>query len=113
MIDSHHGWNTSFKPLVWGFIISIVCTLLAYFLTRYQVFTGWTLTHIVVVIAILEAFALLIFFMHLLLESRPRWNLMMFLFLVLVVVVVIGGTMWIMYNLNYNVMPSMQAGISL
>ena len=45
-------------------------------------------------------------YLHLGLESKPRWNLMMFLFMVLLIFVLVGGSMWIMYNLNYNVMPS-------
>src|SRR3546814_1615888 len=37
--------------------------------------------------------------------SDSRWNLIMFLFMVLVVFIVVVGSLWIMANLNYNMMP--------
>lgn len=107
MIDSHHGWNTCFKPLIWGFVLSALLTLAAYFCVTKELFTGWTLTYVIFGLCVVQAFVLLIFYMHLFLEEKPRWNLMLFCFLVLVVIVVIGGTLWIMENLNYNTMPEM------
>ena len=104
MIDAHHGWNTSVKPLVLGLILSMILTLAAYRIVGYYHLTGWVLTFMIVCLGFIQALVQLIFFLHLGLESRPRWNLMMFLFTVLVLVIIIGGSLWIMHDLNYNVM---------
>jgi heme/copper-type cytochrome/quinol oxidase subunit 4 len=34
----------------------------------------------------------------------------MFLFMLIVLVIVVGGSLWIMHNLDYNMMPSMSGG---
>lgn len=109
MIDSHHRWNTRLTPLVWGFFLAVLLTLAAYFCVTEHLFSGWTLIYVIFGMCVLQAFVLLTFYMHLFLESKPRWNLLLFLFLVLVVVVVIGGTLWIMHSLDYNVMLMMHA----
>lgn len=110
MIDRHHGWNVSFKPPILGFILSIVLTIAIYRIVERSHLTEWHLTLTIVGFALIQALIQLVFFLHLGMESKPHWNLITFLFMVLVIVVVIGGSLWIMNNLNYNVMPSMEHG---
>ena len=104
MLDRHHGWNTSFKPLAIGFTLSVLLTVSAYrIVTRYHL----THTHLIVTLfalCLVQALIQFIFFLHVGLESKPRWNVITLLFAVLVIVIVIGGSMWIMDNLNYNLM---------
>ncbi len=104
MIDQHHGWYKSYKPLAIGYTLSLLLVVAAYrFLTRYHL----THTHLVVTLfafCIIQAIIQLVFFLHLGIESKPRWNLMTFLFAVIVIVIVVGGSMWIMSNLRYNLM---------
>lgn len=105
MIDAHHGWNVSFKPLILGFIFSIILTIAAYRIVMYYHLTHSVLTYTIMGIAFVQTCIQLFFFLHLGMEStRPRWNLLIFLFMVVLVVVVIAGSLWIMENLNYNVM---------
>jgi cytochrome o ubiquinol oxidase operon protein cyoD len=104
MIDMHHGWNTKVWPVVIGFVLSVLCTAFAYLLVMQQVFTWMPRILLVAGLGILQTFFQLVFFFHLGHESKPRWNIMMFGFMLLVVVLVIGGSIWIMYNLNYNTM---------
>lgn len=92
MIDPHHGWNVSRKPLLVGCVGSAALTLAA--LTLGGV---WALVAIV-----LQAALQCVCFLHVGVESKPHWNLIMFLFMLLVFTVVIGGSLWIMYSLNYT-----------
>ena len=39
-------------------------------------------------------------------ESKPHWQTITFCFMLLVVFLVIGGSLWIMNNLDYNMMPA-------
>jgi cytochrome o ubiquinol oxidase operon protein cyoD len=41
-------------------------------------------------------------------ESKPRWKFIFLLFALLVVGIVVGGSLWIMNNLNYHMMLSPQ-----
>jgi cytochrome o ubiquinol oxidase subunit IV len=110
MIDREHGWNVSFQPSIIGFILSLLLIAAVYrFVTRHHL-AGWALTYTVFGFGMMQAIIQLIFFLHLGMESKPHWNTISFLFMLLVVVIVIGGSLWIMQNLNYNVMPPMDHG---
>ncbi len=99
--------HETLKAYLLGLGLSILLTLTAYFVVVKHVFTGWTLVLAIVALAITQALVQLILFLHLGRELQPRWNLIVFLFMVLVIVIVIGGSLWIMYNLNARVMPTM------
>ncbi|NGX38158.1 MAG: Cytochrome bo(3) ubiquinol oxidase subunit 4 [Chlamydiae bacterium] len=106
MLDRHHGWNVSFKPLVLGFVLSLLLTMAAYRLvTRYHL-TSTALTLTVLGLGTAQVLIQLVFFFHLGLESKPPWNLVTFLFMVLVVIIVLGGSLWIMHNLKHYVIPT-------
>jgi len=104
MIDQHHGWNVSFKPLVIGFILSLILLAAAYRIATHYHLTNLALTSTLVGLAVLGAAFQLIFFLQLGLESRPRWNTVMFFFMLLLIVILVGGSMWIMHHLSYNLM---------
>ena len=108
MIDAHHGWNYSYKPQFLGFVTSLLLTLAAYRIVTHYELTDFLLILTVSGLAILQALLQLFFFLHLGLEEKPQWGLITFLFTALVMVIIIGGSMWIMNNLNYNLMPPME-----
>jgi cytochrome o ubiquinol oxidase operon protein cyoD len=107
MMDTHHGWNFSHKPQYIGFVMSFVLTVAAYRITINHELSDSLLTLTIVGFAFLQALIQLVFFLHLGLESKPHWSLVTFLFTVLVILIVIGGSLWIMNNLDYNLMPTM------
>lgn len=107
MDDPSHKWNISFQPIIWGFVLSLTLVLSSYFIVVQELVTGWSLVVTISLLAVAQAILQIFLFLHIGLESKPRWKLMIFLFLVLVIVILVGGSMWIMQNLNYNLMPSM------
>lgn len=107
MIDPHHGWNVSAKPLWIGVILSLGLTCIAYLLVATMWVTGGVLAGTLMGLAALQVGVQLCAFFHLGVEEKPRWNLMLFLFMVLVLFVLVGGSLWIMYHLDYNLMPTM------
>lgn len=108
MIDQHHGWNRSFKPVIIGFVLTILLLVAAYRFVIKLHLTDEALTIALFGLAIAQVIILFIFFFHLGVESKPRWNLMTFLFTMLIVLIVVGGSMWIMHNLDYNIMVHLQ-----
>lgn len=93
-----------------GFVLSIALTLVAFMLVRQHVESGHVqLSHDIVTMgitgfAVVQLVVQLVFFLHLGQESRPRWNLVAFLFMLIVLIIVVFGSLWIMENLNYNMM---------
>jgi cytochrome o ubiquinol oxidase subunit IV len=88
-----------------GFILSILLTLAAYFSVVNHLMSGKTLILMVAGLAVVQLLVQLLFFLHLGRESRPRWKLLVFWFMLLVVGILVIGSLWIMNNLNYNMMP--------
>ena len=105
MIDRHHGWNKSFKPLWIGLTLSFILMIAAYRLdTRYHLpptTLMWTLT----VLAFAQVVFQLIFYFHLGLEEKPAWSSLSIYFVIAVLIIIIGGSIWIMSNLSYNTTP--------
>jgi len=100
-----HGTLLSY---ISGFILSIVLTLAVFFLVNDHVVTGHEafshgfLTVAIMSLAVVQLIVQLIFFLHLGNETKPRWNLAVFLFMMVVLIVIVGGSLWIMDNLNYH-----------
>lgn len=99
--------NSLLVSYVIGFILSIVLTLLAYILVVNHILEGALLVAVIVGLAIIQLFVQLFFFLHLGKESKPRWNLLMFSFALSVVIIIVFGSLWIMNNLDYNMMHDM------
>lgn len=87
-----------------GFILSLALTLAAYFTFTNRSLPDPLLVSVIVGLAIAQLLVQLIFFLHLGKESRPRWNLLVFLFMMLVLIIIVFGSLWIMNNLDYNMM---------
>jgi cytochrome o ubiquinol oxidase operon protein cyoD len=87
---------------VLGFSLSVLLTLAAYLSVANHALMGKSLVLVIAGLAVVQLFVQLLFFLHLGRESRPRWNLLVFSFMLLVVGIVVGGSLWIMDNLNYH-----------
>jgi cytochrome o ubiquinol oxidase operon protein cyoD len=103
-----HG---SIKSYTIGFAASLLLTLISYQLTVIHMTSGHSaLPHEVLIpailsLAVLQLFVQLIFFLHLGIEKKPRWNLIFFISTVSIILMVVLGSLWIMYHLNTNMMP--------
>lgn len=99
--DNSHG---NYKSYFLGFSLSIILTLIAYFIVVNGSLPAFK-THIILgALASLQLLVQLIFFLHLASEEKPRWNLKSFIFTFITVIIVIVGSLWVMYNLDYNMM---------
>jgi len=94
------------RSYITGFILSILLTLAAPALLLWHEATGHVFpTHqelrfAFVILAIAQMLIQLIFFLHINREKEQRWNVAALAFAVMVVTILVGGTLWIMYNLQ-------------
>lgn len=98
--------STSILPYVTGFVLAVVLTLLAYNAVVNHMWTGTTLVAIIISLAIAQLIVQLVFFLHFGRGKDARWNMATFFFMMIILTILVGGTLWIMDNLNYNMMPS-------
>ena len=84
-----------------GFILSLVLTIAAYGL----VMSGGAGSRIIIllgVLAIVQMFVQLVFFLHLGDDAKPRMKLWSFVFMAVTLLIIVAGSIWIMHNMNYN-----------
>ncbi|MCA9325629.1 cytochrome o ubiquinol oxidase subunit IV [Candidatus Saccharibacteria bacterium] len=89
-----------------GFVLSILLTLTSFYLVQHDKFSHSLLIGSVAALALAQFGVQMFFFLHLGQEPKPRLKLATFWFMLLVVVIVVVGSLWIMNNLNYNMMAS-------
>ncbi len=94
----------TFKSYVTGFILSIILTVLAFVLVKQRFLSDSLLYFSLALLAIMQLIVQSICFLRLNSGVEGRWSLMPFLFAIFVIVILVGGSLWIMYNLNYNMM---------
>lgn len=85
-----------------GFILSIIFSFAAYYAVVSHQFNTATTIVIIVALAVAQLGVQLFCFLHLGQEEKPQWNLVALVFAIVILGIVVAGTLWIMYNLNYN-----------
>lgn len=100
--EQYEASRHAFKSYVIGFVMSILFTIVPYFLVVKHLFGDQSLILAVVLFAIAQLFVQVVFFLHLHKKSRPRWNMIVFIFTILIVTILVAGSLWVMHNLDYN-----------
>ena len=103
--DSEALWPVSFRSYFVGLFLSLILTLATYFLVDRHMLEPIHLVIVINALAIIQAAVQLYYFLHLGQEEPPRRNFLVFSFMVMVLIILVFGSLWIMYNLNYNMVP--------
>ncbi len=98
---AHHG---SVKTYLTGFILSVILTVIPFWMVMTGAAPHSTLIGVVIVTAVVQLLVHLVCFLHMNSSSEERWNLVAFIFTVLIIAIVVVGSIWIMWNLNHNMM---------
>lgn len=98
-LEPHHGTMTSY---VIGFILSLICTFIPYYLVVHQTLSKNALTATILGFAVVQMMIQVFFFLHLGREKKPHWNALFLVSTIGIILVVVGGSIWIMNNLHYN-----------
>ena len=100
-MNMHHTLSSR----VIGYVASLVLTLAAYFAIVNPQVLPLSVMPTILVLAILQAIVQLIFFLHVLSERKPHWNLIVFASTLSIVIVIVVFTLWVMHHLCCNMMP--------
>ncbi|MGH7241611.1 MAG: cytochrome o ubiquinol oxidase subunit IV [Candidatus Saccharimonadales bacterium] len=109
---SSKAYKHTLNAYISGFILSIVLTFASYAIVQThtssnnQILAQPTVLVAILLFAIAQLCVQLYFFLHLGEESKPRWRLLTLLLAITVVVIVVMGSIWIMANLDYNMMTN-------
>lgn len=94
-----HGTTQSY---IIGFLLSLVFTAIPYYLVVQKIVTGNTLLASILGIAVLQMSIQIFFFLHLGRGPKPLYNVIFFVSTISIILVVVGGSIFIMNNLHYN-----------
>ncbi len=100
-----HASHGSVKSYVVGFILCIVLTALSFGVVMTGALTGFAAAAAIVVLCVLQLIVQLVFFLHLGTSPEQRDNLTTFLFTMLIIAIIVGGSAWVLHNMNANMMP--------
>lgn len=105
--ETQAEWHGTLKSYLLGFILSLILTCISFSLVVFKLLSGSPLVYALIGLALLQAVCQLLLLLHLKPFARDRWDGVIFYFMVLILVIVVGGTLWIMNDLDERMMPEM------
>jgi cytochrome o ubiquinol oxidase operon protein cyoD len=101
------GMHVSLKGYLTGFLLSIILTAIPFWLVMGKVFErpGATVT-VLLGFAAVQIVVHMVYFLHMNAKSEGGWTLLALIFTLVLVVIALSGSLWVMYHLNENMMPS-------
>jgi cytochrome o ubiquinol oxidase operon protein cyoD len=102
----HEASHGTFKSYMIGFVLSVILTIIPFWVVMAKVFTDPTVTiAVVMILGAIQIVVHMIYFLHMDTKSEGGWNMMALIFTITLVVIALSGSMWVMYHLNANMMP--------
>ena len=97
-----HDFGTGDSPrtYVTGLVLALVLTAIPFVVVATNALQRSPTLIVVGVAAILQILVHLRYFLHLDLKSTPRENLAAIAFAVILIFIMVGGSLWIMFDLN-------------
>jgi cytochrome o ubiquinol oxidase operon protein cyoD len=92
------------KSYLIGLSLSLILTMVSFTLVGKHLLSTVDLYITLTALAVAQLFAQVICFLRLNVSQEGRWNTMPFIFTFVIVGILVGGSLWIMYNLNANMM---------
>jgi cytochrome o ubiquinol oxidase operon protein cyoD len=103
--DGHHG---SLKDYAIGFILSVILTAIPFWLVMTKAFDKSSTTAIVILgFAAIQVIVHMVYFLHMNGKAEGGWSMQATVFTLVLLVIVLAGSIWVMYHMNINMMPSM------
>lgn len=88
---------------IMGLFLSLAITMVSFALVIYHLMSSKDLAFTIMLLAVLQLLAQVVFFLRMNSSSpEGKWTSMSFVFVILVVLIIVIGSLWIMHNLNYN-----------
>ncbi len=105
---SHHddfGAHGTFRGYVTGFLLSVVLTAIPFWLVASHAVGPLATAILILGLGLTQILVHMVYFLHLNTRSEGGWNFLAAIFTVVLVVIAIAGSIWVMYNLNFNMLP--------
>ncbi|HLH10752.1 MAG TPA: cytochrome o ubiquinol oxidase subunit IV [Methylovirgula sp.] len=99
--------HATVRSYVTGFVLSVVLTAIPFVLVMSGLAPAATTVPICVALGVAQIVVHLVYFLHMNTSSSQTWNTAAFVFTFVIVAILVGGSLWVMYHMDMNMMPGM------
>lgn len=100
-----HG---DFRSYMTGFVLSVILTAIPFAIVMSGGFESRAVTALVVLLfAVIQIVVHMIYFLHMNLHAEGGWTVISLVFTLIVLIICLAGTIWVMHNMDSNMMPDM------
>lgn len=100
-----HG---DFRSYMTGFVLSVILTAIPFAIVMSGGFESRAVTALVVLLfAVIQIVVHMIYFLHMDLHAEGGWTVISLMFTLIVLIICLAGTIWVMHNMDSNMMPDM------
>ena len=98
-----HGSRRSYTL---GFLLSVVLTAIPFVLVMTGILASVEATALIIfALAVVQIVVHVVLFLHVDTRAEGGWTLIAFIFTAVIVAITIGGSVWVMFHLDANMMP--------
>jgi cytochrome o ubiquinol oxidase operon protein cyoD len=111
--EHHHGHEEhtahgSMKDYVIGFVLAVLLTAIPFWLVMTKAIeSSSTMGLVLLAFAAVQIVVHIVYFLHMNSKSEGGWNMLALIFTVVIVGITLAGSLWVMYHMNHNMMPTM------
>jgi cytochrome o ubiquinol oxidase operon protein cyoD len=109
-LDDHHdegSYHATVEGYLIGFLLSVVLTAIPFWLVMGNVMSSPKVTAFVILgFAAVQMVVHMIYFLHMNAKVEGGWSMLALLFTAALVVIMLAGSVWVMYHMNTNMMPT-------
>jgi len=99
--------HISLKGYMTGFILSVILTAIPFWLVMGKVLPSPKMTGFIILgFAAVQMVVHMIYFLHMNAKVEQGWSMLALLFTAALVVIMLSGSVWVMYHMNTNMMPT-------
>jgi cytochrome o ubiquinol oxidase operon protein cyoD len=92
------------RSYITGFVLALVLTAIPFGLVVADLLPRFATLVVIAILALVQVVVHLRYFLHIDLKSTPRDNLLALGFAAVLIFIMVGGTLWIMLDLNARMM---------
>ncbi|WMY96099.1 MAG: cytochrome o ubiquinol oxidase subunit IV [Arsenophonus sp.] len=98
------GKKNSIKTYLTGFILSIILTIIPFWMVINNTTSYNKIIYSIIITAIIQILVHFVYFLHINATSNKNWNIISLIFTIVIITIIVIGSIWIMYNLNINML---------
>ena len=109
VVPEGHIPHGTYRSYTIGFVLSVILTAIPFILVMSGGLESRAWTAIIVLLfAVVQIVVHMVYFLHMDFRVEGGWSMISLVFTLTVLIICIAGTVWVMHNMDSNMMPSME-----